>query len=413
MLEIICATPAGRLATLENVSDSPETLPELKWSKAEHAAEAKYELSHPFDEVVPRSDWKISVVVSILSGTRQAKPFFDQVLKPLLDSLCSPTGYEVEFTRDANTVSDLTKSTFLTRAQAGTPQLIIILSGDGGIVDIINSLGVEKPSSNYLPPEVALIPMGTGNALANSSGIAADGTMGLSTLTRGTAVHLPTIHATFSPGARVLVNEGEEEEELPLRDDQGNQLMYGAVVGSWGLHASLVADSDTAEYRKFGVERFSMAAKENLYPPDGSEPHHYKANISILNTGETEWTSLDRKEHAYVLATLVSNLEKGFTISPSSEPLSGKLRVVHFGPMPGDEVMRLMTLAYQGGKHVEDQLVTYQEVDGIRISFDGMEEDGRWRRICLDGKIIRIESDGWVEIRPETRSYLNIRHLII
>jgi diacylglycerol kinase family enzyme len=258
---------------------------------------------------------------------------------------------------------------------------------------------------------VALIPMGTGNALANSSGITADNTLGLSTLARGTAVNLPTLRATFSSGARLLTQEAEVEEELSLKDEDERPIMYGAVVGSWGLHASLVADSDTAEYRKFGVERFGMAARENLYPTDGAGPHKYKARVSLSRPGSSSWTRLDRQEHAYVLATLVSNLEKGFTISPQSEALGGKLRVVHFGPLPGDEVMRLMTLAYQGGKHIAESEVSYEEIDGIRIEFDDLEDDARWRRICLDGKIVRLEKDGWVEIRPEKRSFLSLRHL--
>ena len=153
--------------------------------------------------------------------------------------------------------------------------------------------------------------MGTGNALAHSSGVTADNTFGLSTLVRGRASDLPLFRATFSPGARLLVDEARREEELPLKDGEGQPLMYGAVVCSWGVHAGLVADSDTAEYRKFGVKRFSMAAKEALYPADGSEPHRYKARVSLLRKGENEWTDLDRAEHTYVLSTLVLQLGEG------------------------------------------------------------------------------------------------------
>jgi diacylglycerol kinase family enzyme len=112
---------------------------------------------------------------------------------------------------------------------------------------------------------------------------------------------------------------------------------------------------------------------------------------------------VQRQEHGYILLTLVSNLEKTFTISPASEPLDGKLRVVHFGPEAGEEVLRIMGLAYQGGKHVGDEKVEYEEVRGMRIEFlerdeegDGME--GRWRRVCIDGLIVRAEEGGWMEV---------------
>ena len=115
------------------------------------------------------------------------------------------------------------------------------------------------------------------------------------------------------------------------------------------------------------------------------------------NKPTTEWHTVDRTEHSYVLATLVSHLEKGFQISPSSQPLDGKLRLLHFGPMNGDEVMKIMTGAYQGGKHTEDPRVGYETIDGLRVEFD--EQDARWRRICVDGKIVRVEQGGWVEVR--------------
>jgi diacylglycerol kinase family enzyme len=361
--------------------------------------------------LVPNSFSRVYVIVSILSGTQLAASFFESVLKPVLDALGLEGEYIVEHTRSAKTISEVTNAIFLNNAKKGITQLIILLSGDGGVVDILNSLHCAPQGSDYVPPEISIIPMGTGNALANSTGVNNDQTLGLSTLARGRGKDLPIFKATFSPGARALVDEARQEEELPLKNAQGHPFMYGAVVCSWGMHASLVADSDTAEYRKFGIERFKMAANEALFPKDGSGPHRYRARVSILPTGTTEWKEVDRAEHAYVLVTLVSNLESTFTISPHSKPLNGTLRIVHFGPQSGDEIMRLMGLAYQNGKHVEEGSVSYEEVDAVRISFEGREGDGRWRRICCDGKIVKVETDGWVEIRREDTTLLKLRHL--
>ena len=274
-------------------------------------------------------------------------------------------------------------------------------------MDLVNGLLAKPASTGYKPPQVILLPLGTANALYHSSNVGKDNTWGLSSLAKESYRPVPTFTVSFSEGARLLIDEARKSEELPKDSSNGHHpTLYGAVVCSWGMHASLVADSDTTEYRKFGIDRFKMAAKEALYPSDGSSPHPYKAKISILKNGT--WAPHNQKEHMYVLVTMVSNLEKTFTISPSSKPLDGSLHLVHFGPASGDQAMRIMGLAYQGGKHVDDPKVMYESIDGLKIQFDGTEEDGRWRRICVDGKIVRVEKDGWVELTKNNRHVLDV-----
>lgn len=335
------------------------------------------------------------VMVSTGSGTGQTTNVWEQLLKPFLDLFGGEEKYQLHFTASETSISEFTHSVLLPQANAGVTQSLILLSGDGGLVDVANTLLSEPHSQQYQKPSIAILPLGTGNALAHSSGITKDKTSGLSSLIRGHPKEIPLFSATFSPGARLLANEAREELELPTYDKVPT--CHGAVVCSWGLHAGLVADSDTAHYRQFGAERFQMAAKEALYPADSSLPHAYRGTLSILRSSSEDWVKLDRTEHAYVLATLVSQLERGFHISPASQPLDGKLRLIDFGPMSGDEVMQLLTGAYHGGKHVEDDRVSYQEILGLRIEFD--EEDARWRRVCIDGKIVRVEQGGWVEVK--------------
>lgn len=346
------------------------------------------------------------VVVSTASGTGQAQTFYESHLTDTFKSLGfkEQEHFFVHFTKSEETITELTKDVFLPAANAGAVLSIILLSGDGGVVDIINAVLSSDRSPDFACPEITLLPLGTGNALANSLGITADDSMGLTTLMQGQSRPLPILRAKFSPGSKLLVHEGSEEVELHQHD--GYPTYWGAVVGSWGLHASLVADSDTTEYRKHGAERFKMAAKAALFPDDGSSPHKYRGTVSVLRG--SQWHDLDGSEHAYVLATFVSNLEKGFTISPGTRPLDGKLRFIHLGPMSGNEVMEVMTAAYNEGKHIEDSRVRYEEIDGLKIQFDDAEEDGRWRRICIDGKIISVEQSGWVEITKEGAHVLDI-----
>lgn len=168
-------------------------------------------------------------------------------------------------------------------------------------------------------------------------------------------------------------------------------------MASYGLHATLVADSDTVEYRKHGDKRFGLVAKDLMFPDDKSLPHTYLADI-ILSKNEKD-EKLPREEHGYVLATLVSNLEKAFTISPASKPLDGILRVVNFGPLGGDATMDIMKAAYADGKHVEMEGVGYDDVKGFKIRFLEKGESWKWRRVCIDGLIVGVEEGGWVEVR--------------
>lgn len=362
----------------------------------------------------------IHIVISTLSGTGGGKNAFRRTLHPLLSHLGLDSNYNLHETQSPHTIADLARSSFLPSARAGISQTIILLAGDGGLVDIVNvfhSDGSGNDASTFVPPEIVLIPTGTGNAMANSTGLLDRPKSALVALVRGTPRPIPAFVVSFSPGARLVVDEGRGR--APLDDGTstgaagaGHGTVYGAVVASWGIHAALVADSDTAEYRRFGADKFKMAAKELLYPSDGTETHRFKGAVSLFKCdgrsgeGDVETETIPLEEHMYVLATLVSNLEKGFTISPASAPLDGQLRMVHFGPVSPEEAMRLLELAYQGGQHVHEPAVTYEEIEGFRVAFN--EESEKWRRVCVDGKIISVEEGGWMEVHRDSRHLLDL-----
>ncbi|KAH7380036.1 ATP-NAD kinase-like domain-containing protein [Pyrenochaeta sp. MPI-SDFR-AT-0127] len=371
---------------------------------------------HPLENITSTTsatheDRETHIILSQGSGHQKASDFFSSVVSPILSALYGPEAlqtFRTHVTESPTSILELVDQVLFPEANGSSrkPLRIILASGDGGVVDLVNGLLKEKASKGYIAPQVVLLPLGTANALYHSinAGTGTKNTWGLNALSSTVSKPLPVFTAAFSPGARLLIDEARAEEEL-ARDNKGNGILHGAVVCSWGMHASLVADSDTAEYRKFGIDRFKMAAKEALYPSDGSAPHPYKARVSVLKGDD--WTALKEQEHMYVLATLVSNLESPFCISPASKPLDNSLHLVHFGPTSGDEAMRIMGLAYQGGKHVDDPAVRYEAIDGLKIEFQG-DEDGRWRRVCVDGKIVRVEGNGWVEVRKEERRVLDV-----
>jgi diacylglycerol kinase family enzyme len=350
---------------------------------------------------------RLHFIISTASGTGTAKLLFSHIFQPLLSYL-ELDFYEVHETQSSQTITDLCHSLFIPQAEAGNEQTIVLLSGDGGLCDVIDAF-YSSAKNIRATPNIALFPAGTGNAMASSTGLVAHHRAALMALLCGKPTPVPVFAATFSPGAR-YVQAGQTQSptasELPCRK------VYGGIVASWGLHAALVADSDTSDYRRFGAERFRMAANELLYPSDGSESHRYRGSVTLFggngqgqgNTRQAE--TLESKEHMYVLATLVSNLEKDFMISPESKPLDGSLRVIRFGPLPPERVMQVLSLAYQNGQHIQDSHVLYREVEGFRIGFD--EPEGRWRRVCIDGRVIMIEEGGWFEVQKEKRHLLRI-----
>ncbi|KIW47996.1 uncharacterized protein PV06_00636 [Exophiala oligosperma] len=367
-----------------------------------------------------RSDREVHVVISILSGQRKAQQYYDETLKPFLDD--REIKHSTHTTKSAKTISELTTSLFLPNAVKGVKQTIILLSGDGGVVDIVDTLtSVLNRSSNdprlpsvFIKPVIALVPMGTANALAWSSRVAGDplNTM----LTSSPPKSLPTFQARFSPGARLVVDEGRGRDALAAAaaasedddDDDHESIMYGAVVFSWGLHASLVGLSDTTEYRRHGLQRFRMAAEQLL-----KDDHKYRGKVKWrkADDGSGEWKDLGAGlEHSYVLASLVSNLEETFQISPATKPVDGTLHLVHIGPEPASEIMRILGMAYQSGQHVTDPKVTYEDIEGLRIEFD--EDDEQWRLICVDGKIIAPAKGGWVEMTKIPASGVDGRRVV-
>ncbi|PQE06254.1 glycogen synthase kinase mutation revertant protein [Rutstroemia sp. NJR-2017a BBW] len=341
---------------------------------------------------------QIYVLVSTLSGTGLAPDFYDIVLHRILEAIGVPdSSYTLIRTNSAHSVREFASKELLQRANEGKKQSVLMLSGDGGVVDTINGLLESGDKSQlFTKPTLAQLPLGTGNALFHSlhrpSPLPSIYIQGLRTLLHGTPRPLPLFRARFSPGSRTITNEGQTTNLL------SQNLVHGAVVASYGLHATLVADSDTVEYRKHGDKRFGLVAGDLLFPKDGAMPHKYKAKVTLFRTSGEEYV-VPRKEHGYVLSSLVSNLEKTFTISPASKPLDGELRVVHFGAASGKQTMKVMEEAYKQGAHVGKGEVGYEAMEKLRIDFEEEGEDWKWRRCCVDGLIVGVEEGGWMEVQ--------------
>ncbi|TPX11967.1 uncharacterized protein E0L32_007270 [Thyridium curvatum] len=450
---------------------------------------------------------RLHVIISTRSGVGLAQSFYDGVVEPLLaslglkprthsdndllatsaqdDSLAAADGctYNLVVTQSSRTIKDFARDLWrrIPEVPAGQRHTILLLSGDGGVVDLLN--GSREPpmpgtvQHHHHHPTIAIAPLGTGNALFHSlhkphysSG---DGSkppppshfaLALRTLLRGAARPLPTFKAAFSPGARLITyappgaatadgngtasttttngDSNASDNKLEEHADAVDHL-YGAIVASYGFHAQLIWESDTPDYRRHGDKRFAMVAGELL-----KSSHQYRAEVEVVlasssggdgggggggkktavlldGSGGTTTTTASNEAAAnhhddgdrgdgrgrftYVLATMVSNLEKTFTISPASRPLDGRLRLVHFGGADGRQTMEIMKAAYQEGRHVgmawsgggEKRAVGYDEVDEVKITVG--ESDARWRKVCVDGVVVEVPEGGWMSLSKVAR----------
>ncbi|KAI1763466.1 TRM-domain-containing protein [Hypoxylon sp. FL1150] len=380
----------------------------------------------------------VHVVVSTGSGTGLSLKFYNSILQPVLESWgvrpldpsadssgwSKPSTYNLVVTRDADSVRNFARD--LSRNSQDTIQhTVVLLSGDGGVVEMLNGKApVDGSNREANLPLIAMLPLGTGNALfyslhktvktATGSPEPSGLVQSLRTLFKGKAASLPSFKADFTAGSRIISYTDPDEGDSGAAEAKGHadavSHLYGAIVASYGFHSQLVWESDTPEYRKHGDKRFGMVAQELL-----KESHAYNASVDLATKDGSRRQTLKRDRHAYILATVVSNLEKTFTISPSSKPLDGKLRLVHFAPVSGEKTMEIMMAAYGGGKHVgmkwttEDgveEKVGYDEAEVVKITTQ--EEDARWRKVCIDGTIVELPQGGSMTVQTEDKPHLQV-----
>lgn len=385
---------------------------------------------------------RIHVLLSPKSGTGLAPAFYSQVLKPLFNFLSLKEGIDFDahetvdprdaFGESVDGRTNFARDILLHDASAGRKSLVLLLSGDGGIFDLLNGplgrgLALSARKSTYRAPSVCLFPLGTGNALFASlqrpykiktpSATTDLLVNAIRTVLCGTPRPLPTFVASFSSGAKIVSGDKKDPRPVdfppPLPDskEDANRCIFGAVVASYGFHATLVAESDLPEYRKHGIARFGMVAARLLDEENGG-PHSYQCQISTSSQTTPDDDNDNKLSHhsrapiiseghrngfAYILLTLVSNLEPQFVVSPASEPVDGKMRAVIIPHQSSKKFVELMGGVYAGGKHVEDESVFYDELRFVRVRTD--ESDVAWRRVCIDGTIVELEEGGEVCVR--------------
>lgn len=299
------------------------------------------------------------VVDSVNSGTGRLAGFsvYKTILRTLFDDLdVSHTYIDTKSRHDIGNFA----------AKLEGDATVILISGDTSVTEFVNGLNSEARV------QILVVPSGTGNSLALSVGIESEVEAVRKIFTFESLVPLHTYEAIFPNGSKLLVQDEEAEEVSSLKF---------LVVFSWAFHAALVADSDTPELRKHGLERFKLAAAANL-----ANEQKYTGQFE---SGSSTYSG----PFAYFLLTPSRRFEPTFLISPKGNLHELSLYLVSFQDSP--DIMEIMGQVYSGGKHVENPKVTYEKISHGVLTVDG---DRRHRRVCVDGSIILLGGSGPVNV---------------
>ncbi|CAK9440955.1 uncharacterized protein LODBEIA_P48240 [Lodderomyces beijingensis] len=325
------------------------------------------------------SEGEVFVVDSVNSGKGRANEtnLYSAIVAPLLERLEINHTY-IE-TTSASSITEFAQN-------FNTPDAkIIFLSGDTSINEFINGLTLQKKSQSqsqsaksiYLYP----IPLGTGNSFA----LSLDLTSPLQSVSRllaskqASPLHLYNLSLPQGSFHLVQNSAGDVVESADLKF---------IVVFSWAFHASLVADSDTPELRKHGLERFQIAARNNL-----SRTQEYEGDIIITNA-KSGGKDVIEGPFAYFLLTPSTRFEPTFDISPKGNIFDTNLYLVAFRTQRNHDsyIMDIMMQAYDKGKHTENPDVIYRRInrDEQVTLLTKNSQELQQRRFCVDGSIIAL-----------------------
>lgn len=317
------------------------------------------------DYLIKRS---VIVLDSVFSGNRSSgKNAYTELVMPLLNLV--GVHHKYIKTTSSHSIAD-----FGSALIANGHYTIILISGDTSISELINNV---PDSCNII---LLTLIQGTGNAFANSIDLSTV-LDGIKALFCGKVSRFPLYKAVFDPPGILI-----DAEEKPIKSV--NSMIF-FVVGSWCLHASLVADSAREVMRqKYGMLRFRKSAEKIL---DENPPFP-----GSIYTTDGQSTKLVEKECnlSYFLVAALPRFEPTFLISPDSDPMTKQLHLLYFKYTDSANTMKIMNEAYDHGAHIHNPAVRYFGVspdESVVLQLSDEVIDSRLSKICIDGSIILMK----------------------
>lgn len=306
---------------------------------------------------------RILALYNPVCGPAAAKALFDTRVLPLLSEHGRHPAAVVATTHEGH-AGEVVRA-FLDEQPGDVT--VILGSGDGTLHEIVCALHAA-PTAHQRAIAIVLVPCGTANALYASL-------FPPTAPETDDAWKLQSLHAFLCEGA------GTSPRPLTFAVTTiGGASSVSAVVASTALHASILHDSEALRAQYPGIERFKLAAQQNL-------ARWYAARVTLLATPDVpvqvydpsvkQFVPYDAKElegpFVYFVSTVnVDRLETAFRIAPLHStippgdapsvdivvmrPQRGQPAGFDQGKIKEQQPARSMTVlggAYRNGVHVD------------------------------------------------------------
>ncbi|KAH7889818.1 ATP-NAD kinase-like domain-containing protein [Phlebopus sp. FC_14] len=375
----------------------------------------------------------VLVIYNPVCGDGTAKQFFEQYVIPYLkDANITPTSITA-----TGSVGDAGAAVIKFLANQQGDVTVILGSGDGTLHEIINAMASDtsrRVRDSCPSVRMVLVPCGTANALYASFFTHAE--------LDPVAYKLQSLKA-FASGsvAKALTLAFTSLSGSSTREPTRPEVVVSAVVTSTALHAAILDDSENLRQQYPGIERFKVAAQQNitrwynsrvkLFPlPSSGVVHIYdperRTFVSHKDSDEGNPIMDLYGPFAYFLSTVnVDRLEPAFRICPmilDDPPQDASLDVIVIRPRRNPtfslhtpqarEEFATTTFAvlmevYRNGNHInlrykEDGDTTDSGLGPVVVEYfrcGGWEwipddADERAHLLCSDGAIFRIDEGG-------------------
>lgn len=277
---------------------------------------------------------------------------------------------------------------------------VVLGSGDGTLHEIVNQLafatdaGIHEDDQSF-PVRFVLVPCGTANALYAS--------LFRPPPPQGTATYkLRSLEAFLGASTPRSLTLSLTSLLGPLYGQDDSRPVASVVVTSTALHAAILKDSEKLRKEIPGIERFKVAAQQNItkwysshvkllpIPSSGVVQTYDPGRGDFIPPGDSSASHSALDVHgpfAYFLSTMnVDRLEPEFRINPmisKSPPMDISMDVVMVRPQRdptftldslqarekfAEKIVTVLTTAYQDGNHIN---LRYSENGNITDSGDG------------------------------------------
>lgn len=213
---------------------------------------------------------------------------------------------------------------------------VLVLGGDGTINSVVHGL-LSRPATDVIPP-LAIMPLGTGNALACDLGVT-DIETGI---------------------ARLLIGETRPFDVIAIA--AGERRYHALSIVGWGLAADV---SGTAQsWRLLGQRSYGMALKlETLR----NKPRYARLEVALAGRGE----EMVQGPYTMLLLANTRHTGHGMLVAPRAAIDDGLLDLVEV--LPVGLTKRIQTLrSLWDGSHLDSPAVRWRHVRGVTLSQPSM-----------------------------------------